>query len=163
MSAPGPGYSVLIPTVALVSATAKTGVLVVAGANSPFSVVEFGVSCDGAAGNLLVEMFLNSGGEGEEGAEITPTLMRGVASAKPTFKALAKAAAGAWKAEPAAIVVLKKWRIPLPMAPLILPAALGREAGATTVTAATAGKGWGLRLTPSTGTPNFDGYVEIEE
>jgi hypothetical protein len=68
-----------------------------------------------------------------------------------------------YTAEPTAYTVIARQLIlPMPFTPFILQFPLGREPTGI-ITAATAGKMIGARVTASTGTPNVRAYFEHEE
>jgi hypothetical protein len=142
------------------STTAKTAIDLIAGTANQPSIVEFGISCDGTTGSLLVELCQSTqAGAGTPGSSPTPNQLRGWPP-----QTSANTAGVSYSAEPTVLTTsgVKRWRFALPGGPLVLQAPLGRETTGI-VTAATAGKGLCLRLTASTGTPNGDSYVEWEE
>jgi hypothetical protein len=59
-------------------------------------------------------------------------------------------------------VIARQFILPMPFTPFIMQFPLGREPTGI-ITAATAGKMIGVRVTASTGTPNVRAYFEIEE
>jgi hypothetical protein len=68
-----------------------------------------------------------------------------------------------YSAEPTAYATIaRQWILPMPFTPFVVQFPLGRELTAI-VTAATAGKTIGVRVTASTGTPNVRAYFEYEE
>jgi hypothetical protein len=156
---PGNAYTGVSPAFAL-SSTAKTAINLITGASNQPSIVEFGVSCDGASGNLLVELCQSTqAGAGTPGSSPTPNQIRGWPA-----QASANSVGISYTAEPTVLTTsgVKRWRFSLPGGPLLIQAPLGRETTGI-ITAATAAKGLCLRLTASTGTPNGDSYVEYEE
>jgi hypothetical protein len=156
---PGNAYTVVSPTFAL-STTPKTALNLITGASNQPSIVEFGISCDGTTGNLLIELCQSTqAGAGTPGSTPTPNQLRGWPA-----QASANSCSISYTAEPTVLTTsgVKRWRFALPGGPLVMQAPLGRETTGI-VTAATAGKGLCFRLTASTGTPNGDSYLEWEE
>jgi hypothetical protein len=156
---PGNAYTVVSNTFAL-STTAKTAIDLISGTSNQPSIVEFGVSCDGASGNLLVELCQSTqASAGTPGSSPTPVQLRGWPA-----QTSANTTGINYTAEPTVLTTtgVKRWRFNLPGGPLVLQSPLGRETTGI-VTASTAGKGLCLRLTVSTGTPNGDSYLEWEE
>lgn len=158
-SVPGNAYTIVSPAFAL-STTAKTAINLISGSANQPSIVEYGISCDGTTGNLLIELCQSTQATtGTVGSSPTPAQIRGWPA-----QTSQNTAGISYTAEPTVLTTsgVKRWRIPLPGGPFVLQAPLGRETSGI-VTAATAGKGLCLRLTASTGTPNGDSYVEYEE
>jgi hypothetical protein len=167
MSVPGNCYiaqtgSTLTPPAApaavATSTTAKTVLALLAGAANQPSITEFGISTDGATGTLLVELgYLTAAGAGTATAG-APMQIRGWPP-----QTSANTHAYNYTAEPTAYsVIARQFILPMPFTPFILQFPLGREPTAI-VTAATAGKTIGVRVTASTGTPNVRAYLEYEE
>jgi hypothetical protein len=145
--------------VALTAATAKTVLTLTVGTNNQPAITELGVSCDGASGTLLIELGLLT------------------AATAGTGTTSACAAAGAWLA---AVPVAAHVRVQLhgraDRVHRDRPAVAGADADAPLavcsfrwvakptgiITAATAGKMIGVRLTSSIGA-NARVYIEHEE
>jgi hypothetical protein len=146
------------PAVVATSATAKTVLALLVGTTNQPSVVEFGISTDGATGTLLVELgYLTaaSGGTGTAGAAMQ---VRGWPPQTSAHTHLYN-----YSAEPTAYsTIIRQWILPMPFTPFMVQFPLGREPTGI-VTAATAGKTIGVRVTASTGTPNVRAYLEYEE
>lgn len=145
--------------VALTAATAKTVLAMTVGTNNPPSIVELSISCDGASGTLLIEVgLLTAATAGTGTTGLAPQQVRGW-PASPS----ALTYGFNYTVEPTAYTVIaRQWLVPMPTAPLgpyQLP--LGREPTGI-VTAATAGKMIGVRLTSSIGA-NARVYIEHEE
>jgi hypothetical protein len=158
MSVPGNAYSVVSPVFA-VTTTAKTAVNLITGASNQPSIVEWGVSCDGTSGNLLIELCQSTqAGAGTPGSSPTPTQIRGWPA-----QTSANTCSISYTAEPTVLTTsgVKRWRIPLPGGPLVIQSPLGREITGI-ITAATSAKGLCLRLTASVAA-NADSYAEWEE
>jgi hypothetical protein len=158
LSVPGNAYSAVSPAFAL-SSTAKTAINLITGAANQPSIVEFGISCDGTSGNLLVELCQSTqAGAGTPGSSPTPVQLRGWPA-----QASANTCGISYTAEPTVLTTsgVKRWRFSLPGGPLVIQAPLGRETTGI-ITAATAAKGLCLRLTASVAA-NGDSYVEYEE
>lgn len=154
---PGNAYTVNSSAFAL-STSAKTAVNLITGSANQPAIVEFGVSCDATTGTILIELvYSTQGAAGTVGSSPTPTQTRGW----PAQSSAATAGVN-YSAEPTTLTRIKAWRMAMPGGPFVLQSPLGREPTGI-VTAATSGKGMGLRLTASTGTPNSDSYVEYEE
>ena len=156
---PGNAYTVVSAAFAL-STTAKTAINLISGSANQLSIVEYGISCDGTSGNLLIELCQSTQATaGTPGSSPTPLQIRGWPA-----QTSANSAGISYTAEPTVLTTsgAKRWRFPLPGGPFVLQAPLGREMTGI-VTASTAGKGLALRLTASTGTPNADSYAEYEE
>jgi hypothetical protein len=146
------------PAVVATSTTAKTVLALLAGAANQPSITEFGISTDGATGTLLVELgYLTAAGAGT-GTAGTVMQVRGWPP-----QASANTHLYNFSAEPTAYATIaRQWILPMPFTPFIVQFPLGRELTAI-VTAATAGKTIGCRVTASTGTPNVRAYFEYEE
>jgi hypothetical protein len=158
-SVPGNAYTV-VANFFPVGTTPKTVIDLISGTSNQPSIIEFGVSCDGTSGNLLVELCQSTQATaGTPTTSPTPNQLRGWPA-----QASANTAGINYTAEPTVLTTsgVKRWRFNLPGGPLVLQSPLGRETTGI-VTAGTAGKGLCLRLTTSTGTPNSDSYLEWEE
>lgn len=156
-SVPGNAYTVNSTAFAL-STSAKTAIMIIAGSANQPAIVEWGVSLDATTGSLLMELvYSTQGAAGTVGSSPTPTQVR----AWPA-QTSANTAGINYTAEPTTLTRIKGWRMAMPGGPFVFQAPLGREPTGI-VTAATSGKGIGIRLTASTGTPSSDSYVEYEE
>lgn len=143
---------------ALVAATAKTALNVIAGANDGPVITELSVTFDGVSASavpVLVELCSSTQGAAGTSTAFTPLQIRGgdVRTASCT-------AGVNYTAEPTTLVVLKHWYVP-PTSGLIIQHPLGREVEGL-VTAATARKGLVLRLTAPAAV-NYKVFVEYEE
>lgn len=146
------------PAAVATSTTAKTVLAITAGTANQPNVVEMGISSDGTSGNLLIELgWLTAASAGTATAG-TMQQIRGWPA-----QASANSSAYNYTAEPTAYsVIARQFILPMPFTPFVLQFPLGREPTGI-VTAATAGKMIGLRITASTGTPNVRAYFETEE
>jgi hypothetical protein len=146
------------PAAVAVTTTPKTVLAITVGAANQPSIVEFGISSDGTTGTLLVELgFLTAASAGTATAG-TMQQVRGWPA-----QASAQSTAYNYTAEPTAYsVIARQFILPMPFTPFIMQFPLGREPTGI-VTAATAGKMIGVRVTASTGTPNVRAYFETEE
>lgn len=155
-----PGNAYVVNSAAFVlSTSAKTAINIIAGTSNAPAFVEFGVSSNGTTGDLLIELvFSTQGAVGTVGSSPTPSQIRQAGPLSPS----AATAGISYTAEPTTLTRMKAWRMAAPGGPFVFQSPLGRETGGL-ITAATAGKGIGLRLTASTGTPTSDSYVEYEE
>jgi hypothetical protein len=167
MSVPGNCYiaqtgSTLTPPAApaavATSTTAKTVLALICGTANQPSITEFCISSDGATGTLLVELgFLTAATAGTATAG-TAMQIRGWPP-----QVSANTHAYNYTAEPTAYATIaRQFILPMPFTPFILQFPLGREPTGI-VTAATAGKTIGVRVTASTGTPNVRAILEYEE
>jgi hypothetical protein len=155
---PGNSYSV-VSNVFAVTTTAKTAINLIAGTANQPSIVEFGVSCDGASGNLLVELCQSTQATtGTPASSPTPNQLHGWPA-----QTSANTCSISYTAEPTVLTAtgVKRWRFALPGGPLILQSPLGRETTGI-VTVGAAGKGLCFRLTASVAA-NGDSYLEWEE
>lgn len=167
MSIPGNAYVVqtggnftapATPADVALSTTAKTVLGLTAGTANQPSITELDVWCDGTTGFLVVELGLVTAAAAGTATSITPQQIRGW----PAQSSQASAAYN-YTVEPTAYSVISRhWKIPLPMAPLLLQYPLGRETTGI-VTASTAGKLIAVRMTVTTGTPNGGALMEYEE
>jgi hypothetical protein len=146
------------PAAVATSTTAKTVLAITVGTNNQPAITEFGISSDGATGTLLVELgFLTAASAGTATAG-TLQQVRGWPVSASSHTAFYN-----YTAEPTAYTVIARQLIlPMPFTPFILQFPLGREPTGI-ITAATAGKMIGARVTASTGTPNVRAYFEHEE
>lgn len=145
--------------VALTAATAKTVLTLTVGTNNQPAITELGVSCDGASGTLLIELgLLTAATAGTGTASLAPQQVRGW---PPSPSQLTYGFN--YTVEPTAYTVIaRQWLVPMPTAPLgPYQFPLGREVTGI-ITAATAGKMIGVRLTSSIGA-NARVYIEHEE
>lgn len=161
-ASPGNGYVFPFPAVTIKS-TAKTALFFTSDAKSPFDITEISVSCTGTAGFLVVELLkCTNAGVGEGSSSVTALATRVIPGAEPRTEVKKGFTEShdptTYDTEP-----IRVWECPLPMAPLIWQAPLGREPGSVSTTAATSGSRLGLRLKMSTGEASCRGYVEIEE
>jgi hypothetical protein len=133
--------------VALTAATAKTVLTLTVGTNNQPAITELGVSCDGASGTLLIELgLLTAATAGTGTASLAPQQVRGW---PPSPSQLTYGFN--YTVEPTAYTVIaRQWLVPMPMGPLVMQFPLGREPTGI-ITAATAGKIIGVRLTSSIG------------
>ena len=155
---PGNAYTIVSNAFAVTS-TAKTAINLISGAANQPSIIEFGVSCDGTSGNLLVELCQSTqAGAGTVGSSPTPIQVRGWPS-----QVSANTAGINYTGEPTVLTTngVKRWRLPLPTGPFLFQSPLGRETTGI-VTAGVAAKGLCLRLTASVAA-NADSYYEYEE
>ena len=151
------GYTV-VAGAALVAATAKTAINLIAGATTQPIITEFGVSFDGVSSTAvpeLVELCTSTQGAAGTSTAFTPLQIRNW----PPAAAICTAGVN-YTAEPTTLVVVKHWYVP-PTSGMVLQFPLGREIEGI-ITAATAGKGWALRLT-APAIVNYKAYFEFEE
>ena len=150
------GYVVsTIGSLALVAATAKTILNVIAAANGLIRIVEFSVSFDGVTATAVpaaVELcYSTQTSAGTPGTTPTINQIRG-----PTRTVQATAAQN-YSAEPTVLTVWKHWLVPVYNGLLVVQFPLGREPEET-VTA----DGLCLRIT-APAVVNVRGYIEMEE
>ncbi|MFI6299538.1 hypothetical protein ACIBEJ_48645 [Nonomuraea sp. NPDC050790] len=139
--------------VALVAATAKTVLNVVAATGSGLKVVELSVTFDGTsvtAEPVTVELTRSTQATAGTSTATTPAQVSGASRA-----ALASGAR-AYTAEPTVVSVVKRWLVH-PQAGLVLQFPLGREPQQNT-----AGQAMGLRCTAPAGV-NCQAYMEWTE
>lgn len=146
------------PAAVATSTTAKTVLALTVGTNNQPALTEFGISSDGTSGTLLVELgFLTAATAGTATAGTLQQIRGWPVSAS------AHTAAYNYTVEPTAYTVIaRQFILPMPFTPFVLQFPLGREPTGI-ITAATAGKMIGVRVTASTGTPNVRVYLEHEE
>jgi hypothetical protein len=143
--------------VALAAATAKTVLAVTVGSANQPSFVELGFGIDGTSGSVLVELGLLTAATAGTTTALTPQQIRGWPA-----QASAQTAAFNYTAEPTAYATIaRQWLLPMPTGQSLLQFPLGREVTGI-VTAATAGKAVGVRVT-STIVANCRCYLEYEE
>ncbi len=151
------GYTI-VAGAALVAATAKTAVNLITGAGSPGVITELGVSFDGVSSSavpVLVELCSSTQGAAGTSTALTPLQVRGF----PPSASVSTAGVN-YTVEPTTLVVTRHWYVS-PTSGMILQFPLGREVEGL-ITAATAGKGWALRLT-APAIVNYKAYYEFEE
>jgi hypothetical protein len=164
MSVPGNAFTAYAEAQKTKSGEATTFLYLVGpGEESPaFSIVEFAVSCAATTGTLTVDLYTTNNKKPEE-AESTAITSRPVRTIVGITASKTKARTK-YKKEPGEeVTVLKSWILPLPMAPFLLQAPLGREIGLVTAVKEKLGVAIGLRAKPSTGEMEISGYVEFEE
>lgn len=165
MSVPGNAYSVMTGgtatagACALAAATAKTAVMIIAASANQPALTQVAVSFDGVTASavpVLVEMVTSTQGAAGTTTAQTPIQKRGwPAQASQTT------AGQTYTAEPTTLTVVDKWLLSPNGGIIILPFPLGREPTGV-VTAATAAKGYGIRLT-APAIVNVHVSVEFEE
>jgi len=147
---------------ALVAATAKTLVYLNSGASSIPVITELSVSCDGTAGDFIVELCHGTAATnstpGTGSTAFTPIQVHGF----PVVAALVTAGVVA-TAEPTVLTVIKDWEFVLPGGPLVIQFPLGREPTAPLASGGTGAKQLAVRVTASTGTPNARASLEWQE
>jgi hypothetical protein len=146
------------PAAVAVSTTAKTVLALTVGTANQPSLTEFGISSDGTTGSLFVEIGFLTGATAGTATAGTMQQIRGWPA-----QASAQSSAYNYTVEPTAYtVIVRQLILPMPFTPFVLQFPLGREPTGI-VTAATAGKIIGVRVTASAGTPNVRTYLESEE
>lgn len=165
MSTPGEAYSVMTGgtatagACALAAATAKTAVMVIAGATTAPSITQVAVSFDGVTASavpVLVEMVTSTQGAAGTTTAQTPIQKRGWPAS-----ASISTAGQTYTAEPTTLTVVDKWLLSPNGGIVILQFPMGREPTGI-ITAAAAGKGYGIRLT-APAIVNVHVSVEFEE
>lgn len=146
------------PAAVATSTVAKTVLALLVGTVNQPSIVEFGISSDGATGTLLVELGYLTAATAGTGTAGTAMQVRGWPVQVSAHTHLYN-----YSAEPTAYATIaRQWILPMPFTPFVVQFPLGREPTGI-VTAATAGKTIGVRVTASTGTPNVRASFEYEE
>jgi hypothetical protein len=146
------------PAAVATSTTAKTVLALLAGTANQPSITEFGISSDGATGTLLVEIGYLTAATAGTTTSGTVMQIRGWPA-----QTSANTHAYNYTVEPTAYsIIARQFILPMPFTPFVMQFPLGREPTGV-VTAATAGKTIGVRVTASTGTPNVRAYFEYEE
>jgi hypothetical protein len=146
---------------AMTAATAKTVVYTVAAAANQHAITEIGVSFDGVTASAipaLVELVSST-----TGTAGTPrsALAAGKQLRGWPAQTSATTAADTYSAEPATLLVNRKWFVTPNGGLFVVQFPLGREPTGL-VTATTDGKGWGIRVT-APATVNCHAYMEWEE
>jgi hypothetical protein len=146
------------PAAVATSTTAKTVLTLTVGTTNQPAVTEFGISSDGTSGTLLVELGWLTAATAGTATAGTMQQLRGW-----PVQTSASTSSYNYTVEPTAYsVIARQFILPMPFTPFIMQFPLGREPTGI-ITAATAGKMIGVRVTASTGTPNVRAYFEIEE
>jgi len=129
---------------ALAAATAKTAVMVIAGATTAPSISEIGVSFDGVTSSaipVLVELV-----ESTQGAAGTTTAQTPIQTRGWPASASVSTAGQTYTAEPTTLTVARKWLLSPNGGLAIIQFPMGKEPTGQ-ITAAAPGKGLGVRLT----------------
>lgn len=163
LAASVPGNAYVVNTgasaIALAAATAKTILMLISGAANQPSIMEWCVSFDGVTSSAvpaLVEEVLSTQGAAGTTTAFTPLQRRGW-----PVQTSANTAANNYTVEPTTLTMHKPYLVTPNGGILLVQYPLGREATGI-VTAATAGKGLGYRVT-APAIVNVRGYLEYEE
>lgn len=153
------GYAVSLETPHVLTAGAKTSLMVIAAANSGLIVVEFGVSFDGVTASAVpATVELVSSTQAGAGTPVgTPTVIqnrgRVTGGEAPTVS-------GRYTVEPTVLVRHKAWFVPQFMGVLIVQFPLGREPEIDDSGGAI--KAYGIRINVSANV-NAHVYMEVEK
>lgn len=164
-SVPGNSYTINTGSaaIALVAATAKTGMYLLAGTNNQPALIEWAIGFDGVTASAIpavVELCYGTAASnstpGTGSTTFTPLQNRGWPA-----QATSATAANACTSEPTVLVSHKQFLVTPNGGLLIVQSPLGREHTGN-ITAAATGKMLALRMT-APAVVNFRGYIEYEE